>query len=282
MSSWITRLFGLVAVILLGACAAGDLEETPDPIGDFRLGFFVPSTAPEMTKGPASREATPEEWKAAMKAAFEPRFQRYAGGSFFHIGAIVDGYVLAQPGIPIVLAPKSVLIFRVTIIEDATGKQFPEEPHQITVVESVGAGTVLGSGLTSTKEEQLADLAENAARQTERWMRDQPWFGEFAGTADEGEAVDPEATDVAAQDAPENAPVDGEPLSVIALPDVEESGFTDAANADDEVSDAASEDAPSDDDATEEATEDPNASDTAESDGNTDVSDDVSAGDNNA
>ncbi|WP_147126799.1 hypothetical protein [Shimia ponticola] len=220
MASWMTRLLGLAAIVALSACATSDLEETPEPIGDFKLGFFVPSTAAEMTKGPASRDATPEEWKAAMKAAFEPRFKRYTGDSFFHIGAIVDGYVLAQPGIPLVLAPKSVLIFRVTIIEDATGTQYPEEAHQITVVESVGAGTLLGSGLTSSKEEQLADLAENAARQTERWMREQPWFGEFSGSVDaspEDDAADLEA------------PVEGEPLSAITLPEADETQTASAA-----------------------------------------------------
>ena len=224
MRSWILRLGAIGLVALLSACATGELDTNPEPIGDFRLGFFVPSTAPEVTKGPASREASDEEWKAALKAAFEPRFQRYKGGEFFHIGAIVDGYVLAQPGIPVVLAPKSVLIFRVTIIEDATGNQYPEEPHQITVVESVGAGTILGSGLTSTKEEQLADLAENAAAATEKWMRDQPWFGTFSGTTEDLAAAEelaetietPDAEAVEALDeAPLTEPVVGEPLSVI-------------------------------------------------------------------
>lgn len=174
MTRILTLIFGLV---LLTACADRELDEAPEPIGDFKLGFFVPTTAPELTKGPASREATKEEWKDAMKAAFEPRFKSFTGDEFFHIGAIVEGYVLAQPGIPIVLSPKSALIFRVTVIEDATGSSYPEgEAHQITVLESVSAGSIIGSGLTSTKEEQMANLAANAARATESWMRKQPWF----------------------------------------------------------------------------------------------------------
>ena len=79
-----------------------------------------------LTKGPVSRDATPEEWKEAVRAAFEPRFKRYDGGKFYHLGVIVEGYVLAQPGIPVVLAPKSALIFSVTVIEDATGEDFFE------------------------------------------------------------------------------------------------------------------------------------------------------------
>lgn len=171
------RLLPVVAFGVLTACASAPLDETPDPIGDFKLGFFVPSTAADLTKGPVSREATPEEWKAALKTAFEPRFKRYTGDSFYHIGAIVDGYVLAQPGVPVVMSPKSVLILRITVIEDATGTQYPlEEPHQLTVLENVNAESIVGSGLTKTKEQQLADLAENAAKATERWLREQEWL----------------------------------------------------------------------------------------------------------
>ncbi|MEM1374594.1 MAG: hypothetical protein AAGF78_09470 [Pseudomonadota bacterium] len=170
--------FCLLLVLALGlsACAETSLEERPDPIGDFQLGFLVPNASPNLTKGPVSRDATPEEWKAALEAAFQPRFARYEGGTFYHLGVIAEGYVLAQPGIPVVLAPKSALIFSVIVIEDSTQTTLTAEPQQFTVLEDFSATSIVGSGLVLSKEEQMANLADNAAQTVERWMRQQPWF----------------------------------------------------------------------------------------------------------
>lgn len=171
------RIFLMAALALgLAACSGPELEERPDPIGDFRLGFLVPVASANLTKGPVSREATPEEWKAAVEAAFKPRFARYEGSKFYHLGVIVEGYVLAQPGVPVVLAPKSALIFSVTVIDDATEETLTTEPEQFTVLEDFSAVSVVGSGLVLSKEQQMANLAENAAERVERWLRDQPWF----------------------------------------------------------------------------------------------------------
>lgn len=171
------RLLAALALLALTACAAApEIEEAPEPIGDFKLGFLVPVASENLTRGPLSREATPEEWKAAAEAAFRPRFERYEGSTFYHLGVIIEGYVLAQPGIPVVAAPKSVLIFSVTLIEDATGTTLLEEPEQFTVIETLNAGSVLGSGFVQSREEQMANLSENAAKRVETWMREQPWF----------------------------------------------------------------------------------------------------------
>lgn len=172
------RIVLMFALVLgLAACSSQpELEERPEPIGDFRLGFLVPVASENLTRGPVSREATPEEWKAAMETAFRPRFARYDGESFYHLGVIVEGYVLAQPGVPVVLSPKSALIFSVAVIEDATETTLTAEPKQFTVLEDFSATSVIGSGLVLSKEQQMANLAENAAARVEDWLRDQPWF----------------------------------------------------------------------------------------------------------
>ena len=177
MLATLRALTGSLALCaLLAGCGATPIEETPEPIGDFELGFLVPVAGENLTKGPLSRDATPEEWKAAMETAFRPRFDRYEGGTFYHLGVVVEGYVLAQPGIPIVLAPKSAVIFSVTVIEDATQTELTPEREQFTVLETLSAATVVGSGLVKSKEEQMANLAENAASRVESWLREQPWF----------------------------------------------------------------------------------------------------------
>lgn len=182
-------LLTLGALFALSACATPELEEVPEPIGDFELGFLVPVASANLTKGPVSRDATPEEWKAAMDAAFRPRFERYGGGTFYHLGVIVEGYVLAQPGIPVVLAPKSALIFSLQVIEDATQTTLTVEPEQFTVLESLSATTVVGSGLVLSKEEQMENLATNAAITAERWLRDQPWFTDPSPIVEAAEAA---------------------------------------------------------------------------------------------
>lgn len=175
-----SRLLALLAFFTLTACASGDdLDAPPAPLGNFALGHTV-VLAPNLVKGPLSREATREEWEEAVSAALKARFGRYEGDRLYHLGVSVEGYVLAQPGIPLVAAPKSVVIVNVTIFDDATGTKMNEKPHQISVVESFGAGAVLGSGLTQSREEQLAGLATRVSKEIELWLvrqkRAEGWF----------------------------------------------------------------------------------------------------------
>ena len=178
----VTRTFRIMAaaaaVSALAACASNldDLDGPVRPLGDFYLGHNV-VVASSATKGPLSRDASEEELETALKAAIDQRFRRFDGERLYHIAISVDGYVLAQPGIPVVAAPRSALIFGVTIWDDALETKLNDPPHRITVLEDLSGDTVVGSGLTRTAEEQLEALAYNAARATERWMRENmEWF----------------------------------------------------------------------------------------------------------
>ncbi len=134
----------------------------------------------EPQKGPLSREASNEEWKEAIKQAVDDRLgtQRFDGSAYYHIGSTVQAYVLAQPGIPVVYAPQSVLMLSVVFFEDATQKQLNPEPIQLTVFEPCCSIPLVGSGLTKSREEQLEGLAFNAAKAIERVMRENAeWFG---------------------------------------------------------------------------------------------------------
>lgn len=210
----------LVLCASLGACTASrDLTKPPEPIGRFLLGHAI-VVAPNLVKGPVSREATPEEWIAGVDKAVEDRFRRFDGDYYYHLGISVEGYVLAQPGIPLVLSPKSALILNVTVWDDRAGAKLNEEPKQITVLESFSAETALGSGLTQSKEEQLKNLSFNAALQIERWMRvrqaNDGWF------MPEGPGVERPASDTAAPTAPANEPPQGAPLATVAGADAAE------------------------------------------------------------
>ena len=177
MFRWLALVIYLHA---LSACA-GDpvLSDRPEPIGEFALGYSV-VVAPHPVAAPLSRKATDMEWIVAVKAAVDRRFARYEGGSLYHIAVSVDGYMLAQPGIPVLLSPKSALIMNVTIWDDAAKKKLNSTPYQILVVESVNAKTLIGSGLTMTRQAQLDNLANNAALSIEGWLRNRQiesgWF----------------------------------------------------------------------------------------------------------
>jgi len=167
-----------VAVAAVAGCSSSldDLDGPVQPLGDFYLGHNI-VVADNVTRGPLSREATNEELETAIRDAIDRRFRRFDGERLYHIAISVDGYVLAQPGIPVVAAPRSALIFGVTIWDDALETKLNETPHRITVLEDLSGDTLVGSGLTRTAEEQLAVLAYNAARATERWMRENMvWF----------------------------------------------------------------------------------------------------------
>lgn len=175
----------LALIALLAGCADGgrDLKKPVEPLGDFKLGHAI-VVAPNLVKGPVSRDASKAEWIAAMDSALEERFRRYEGDTFYHLGVSVEGYVLAQPGIPVVLSPKSVLIVRVTVFDDATQQKLNAEAKEITALEAPSADTLVGSGLTQSKQEQMTALSRNAALLIETWLRRQMraegWFRDDA------------------------------------------------------------------------------------------------------
>ncbi|MEL6453000.1 MAG: hypothetical protein AAFQ19_17240 [Pseudomonadota bacterium] len=173
-------VMGLVMLAGLAACGGNaDLDEAPVPLGDFRLVHNI-VIAEKAQRGPLSRPATEEQLVAAVQGAMAQRFGRYDGASRYHFGVSVEGYVLAQPGVPLVLAPKSVLVINLTVWDDAAVKKLNDEPKQITVLETFGTAPLIGTGYTLTAAEQLQQLSENAAKAAERYLvqqRDQEgWF----------------------------------------------------------------------------------------------------------
>jgi len=171
------------AVLMLGvgfalsACQKNDLAEPPVPLGDFALGHNIVVTS-NMQKVPISRNATPEQWEAALEKAMEQRFGRYDGAKLYNIGISIDAFALAPPGVPLVLNPKSALGITVTIWDDAEQKKLNEEGKQIIVMEKMSEKTVLGSGLTQSAAKQMEILSYNAAKAVEGWLLENPeWFG---------------------------------------------------------------------------------------------------------
>ncbi|MEM7521913.1 MAG: hypothetical protein AAF307_12860 [Pseudomonadota bacterium] len=170
----------LCGLLLLVACnGARDLNDAPVPLGDFNLVHNI-AVAPKAVKAPLSRTASEEELVKAMTDANEERFGRYAGARDYHFGISIEGYALAQPGIPVVFAPKSLLIINLSVWDDAKNLKLTPEPHQITVIESFDQGPLIGSGYTKTAEEQLKNLTQNAAKQIENYLvaqnREKGWF----------------------------------------------------------------------------------------------------------
>lgn len=164
------RFFLLLAGVALAACTnPNDLDDAPVYLGDFHLGHNV-VVAPNLTKGPASREASEEEWIASLTEAVNARFSRYDGTRLYHLGISVEGYVLAVPGIPLVASPKSALIVNVTVWDDAVQQKLNDKPETVTVVESISGNTILGSGVTQSKEVQMANLSRNAAKLIQNWL----------------------------------------------------------------------------------------------------------------
>ncbi len=205
------RLAAILPMLaLVAACTdAGQIgDEPPEPMGDFLLGHNI-VTVNEPAVSPVSRRASDEEWKRVMERAIDARLGRYDGSTYFHTGISVDGYALAPPGIPLVVAPKSVLLITATVWEDATQTKVAE-PKRFTVFEGLSADTLVGSGLTRSKQEQMDTLAANAAKAVHDWMlANADWFGDApppAPTAELDTAEEPAAVETAALDAPEAAP----------------------------------------------------------------------------
>ena len=162
-----------VGLSVLAACQNSDLDEPPALLGNFALGLNI-AVADNAQKVPISRNATVEDWEAVMKDAVEQRFGRYNGTKLYNIGISVDGYALAPPGIPVVAAPKSVLVITANIWDDAAQLKLNPEGERFTVFESLSGETVIGTGLTRNKKQQMEALSYNAVKKVEQWILDNP------------------------------------------------------------------------------------------------------------
>ncbi|WP_245510694.1 hypothetical protein [Antarcticimicrobium sediminis] len=165
------RLLALLAGLsLLTACTAPTPEDPLVDLGAFHLGHNI-VVAPKMQKGPVSRDATKDEWIAALTDAVGDRFGRYDGDQLYHFGISVEGFMLAPPGIPVIYTPKSVVILNITVWDDAAGKKLNDKPKQITAFETTsGNSALVGSGHERTKQEQMQGLSRNAVAAIEKWL----------------------------------------------------------------------------------------------------------------
>lgn len=201
-------LIGLV-LLMLTACSDAPVvtDETPlVALGDFSFGHNV-VVAKGAQVAPFSRKATPEEVETSLQAAMQARLGRYEGGGLYHIGIKVDAYGFAAPGVPILFKPKSVYVLSVNIWDDSQGKKLTEKPKLLTVFESLSGDTLIGSGLTRSKEEQMEILSRNAALKVERWLQENgQWFG-VEPIAAEGSDAD-EARAALEVLSPESVPAD--------------------------------------------------------------------------
>mgnify|MGYP001235193579 CR=1 FL=1 len=165
----------LLCLGLLGCTSALDPAVQASPLGDFRLKHLV-VIVDEPVQGALSRDLPDEVVKTAVTEAMATRFGRFEGKGEFSIGIKVAGYVLAQPGIPVLIAPRSMLLLNVAVF-DIDQKRINPEWKRMTVFEDAGGDTVLGSGYTQSAQEQVVELSKNAAIEIEKWMRENPdWF----------------------------------------------------------------------------------------------------------
>lgn len=174
------RLLLLIPVLFgLSACSGQNLASDVEPIGNAQFGYSI-VVGKDMEKGPLSRDGDSEKITADLKQALSAHFQRFDGDRLYHMATIIDGYILARPGIPLVLSQKSALFLKVTIWDDANGIPIHDEPKEFMVLEGFSPQTIIGSGLTQTADQQLAELVANAGFEIEHWLRtqekEQGWF----------------------------------------------------------------------------------------------------------
>lgn len=180
------RLTACLACVVLAACAAEqDLSLTPEPLGQFRLGHNI-AIADDTQLGPFSRTLSEDVIEGTVQDAVAKRLRRYDGNGLYHLGMNVGGLVLAQPGIPLVYAPSSVMIVDVSVFDNRTQSKLNEEPKRFVVGEGLkNSVPVIGSGYVRSAEDQLVNLSENFARQLEDWIVDQAeeenWFAPVPG-----------------------------------------------------------------------------------------------------
>lgn len=176
MSTVVRWIAGMVLAALVAGCGANKTLSTQKDLGEFRLGHNV-VIADNAETVAASRKVDVNEMEEVITAEIDKRLGRYEGRQLYHVGVTVAGYYIATPGVPVVVSPKSVMILLVNVWDDAAQKKLTDEPHQITVFESAGIGTLVGSGYLLNSDEQVLDLAQNAVAEIEAFIEENPdWF----------------------------------------------------------------------------------------------------------
>lgn len=161
----------LMTLAVLSACTyESDLDAPPVDLGNFKLEHNVVVAPFVATASSLSREATEEELTTAVKDAIAARFNRYEGARRYHLGVSIEGYVLARAGIPVVAAPKSAMIIRVTVWDDEKASKLNDPPEQMTILENLDGESLIGTGWTQSAQKQLDGLARNAAKAIEEFL----------------------------------------------------------------------------------------------------------------
>lgn len=177
----VSRICMLIALVLLTACTyPEDLDEPPVDLGNFRLEHNIVVAPLAETSTAISRSVTEEQLTTAVRDAIAARFDRYEGSRRYHLGVSIEGYILARAGVPVVAAPKSAMIIRVTVWDDAQAKKLNVPPEQMTILENIDGESLIGTGWTQSAEKQLEGLARNAAKSIENFLlrenEDKGWF----------------------------------------------------------------------------------------------------------
>ena len=155
MSTAFHWIGGLALTFLIAGCGANKTLGPQKDLGEFRLGHNV-VVADNAETIPLSREVDVDKMEEVMISEIDKRLGRYEGRQLYHVG---------------------VMILMVNVWDDAAQKKLTAEPHQITVFESVGIGTLAGSGYLQNSDEQVLDLVQNAVAEIEVFIEENPeWF----------------------------------------------------------------------------------------------------------
>ncbi|KAE9628901.1 hypothetical protein FEE96_14820 [Parasedimentitalea maritima] len=182
----------LASLSLLTACGETLMDEAQEDLGTFkmRVGYIYTDKA---LQWPLSRNAEASDWNADLQNALDTRLRRYEGTQEYDVAITLEGFMLAPPGVPIVLNPKSVAVVNV-FVYDVAGQEYLAKKHQMEIFESTtGESVILGSGHTRTKEEQIAGLSLNIVDAVEEWIAEQHlesgWFDERVENVEEDPAA---------------------------------------------------------------------------------------------
>ncbi len=182
------------ALVLLGACGATQVDETPENLGAFKARVLHVFTDKAL-QWPLSRDAAASEWAEPMERAMNARLGRYQGKQEYDVAVTLEGFMLAPPGVPILFSPKSIAVVNV-FVYDVTGKTFLAEKVQMKIFEdTTGESALVGSGHSRTKAEQIDGLALNIADKVEEYIAEkhleEGWFAPREAETDIDENASP-------------------------------------------------------------------------------------------
>lgn len=164
-------IWGL-AMLALSSC--GEVPKSPNLNAQslqahFTLGHVGVITT-GMAKGAYSVDVQSQDLATHLRSAVTSELSNFTGGHQYNLGIKVEAYTLANPSMPTVPQPKSVLMLTLSVWDDSHDPRPILAPATVVAVDGLYGTSIFVTKPQGSIDQRLAALCAKAAIEIERYL----------------------------------------------------------------------------------------------------------------